>query len=57
MKTELEVITMIAKLEQLHKDLHIELAYTQSDYEAEDVQDQIKINREKIKALEWVLNL
>lgn len=57
MKTELEVITMIAKLEQLHKDLNIELSYAQNDYEAEDVQDQIKINREKIEALEWVLNL
>lgn len=57
MKTELEVITMIAKLEKKYIDLSIEMSYTQSDSEADVIQDQITCTGEKIEALEWVLNL
>jgi hypothetical protein len=55
MKSELEVITMIAKLEKVHKDLYIEMSYAQNDYEGEDIQTRMNLNREKIEALEWVL--
>lgn len=52
MKTELEVITMIAKLEKMFIELNTGELSHEGEYEAQEWNERVKV---QIETLEWVL--